>query len=72
MFFQFEVPALFIQWEGFLSEGDTSSLQCDIVSVIEKWSDSNPCGRVFILHDGSSIRTGIIKNIYEQRKFIFV
>ena len=49
---QFVVPALFLQWEGLFD--DAEEVQCNakrvVIGIIEKWSQSNPCGRVIVFH----------------------
>ena len=49
---QFVVPALFLQWEGLFD--DAEEVQCNAkrvaIDIIEKWSQSNPCGRVIVFY----------------------
>lgn len=56
--FQFEIPALFIQWEGAQQENEGQILP-EISHICHYWSQSNPLGRIIFVCDGHSISKGI-------------
>ena len=55
--FQFEVPALFVQWEGLPSDDDHHHTQ-RMAAVCKAWEEVNPCGRIFIVCDGRKVAKG--------------
>jgi len=59
--FQFEVPALFVQWEAVVSLIEHTTdirLAGGATEVLSVWSRCNPCGRIIIIYDGITTRGG--------------
>ncbi|KAK3590230.1 hypothetical protein CHS0354_041296 [Potamilus streckersoni] len=56
--FKFEVPVLYIQWESIQGDHSERRLEQNICKALRLWSQSNPCGRIIFIHDGSQIKTG--------------
>ena len=54
---QFEVPALLIQWECVVDSG--GYLDHKVKTACQHWSEANPCGRVVLLCDGTSVAKGV-------------
>ena len=46
---QFEVPALFIQWEATLTNTEKPEIKAAVQEVINIWYTNNPCGRVILI-----------------------
>lgn len=67
---KFELPALFLQWEGIIQKNDDSfSLHSSVVRLCEVWSEANPWGRIIVICDGvisESLETDHIKNVLYQ------
>ncbi|XP_038045636.1 uncharacterized protein LOC119720149 [Patiria miniata] len=49
--YKFEVPALFIQWEGIVQPNDARTNQCmeGTREVLQTWTSCNPWGRIIII-----------------------
>ena len=58
--FQFEVPALFIQWECF--HGNSIELVQSISELCRVWSQTNLCGRLVVVVDGTDRHTGTVSS----------
>ena len=56
---QLEVPALFIQWEALtkLHDGQITLAQGSC-TALKLWAQTNPLGRVLVIHDGSYVPGG--------------
>ncbi|KAL3864359.1 hypothetical protein ACJMK2_006049 [Sinanodonta woodiana] len=56
--FKFEVPVLYIQWESIQGSQSEKKLKQNVSKAVRLWSQSNPCGRIIFIHDGSQVKTG--------------
>ncbi|XP_041370281.1 uncharacterized protein LOC121384112 isoform X2 [Gigantopelta aegis] len=65
---KFEVPALFLQWEGVSPDDDPRPID-RISAVCKQWEAANPCGRIFIICDGQNVSKGLV-NVHDEESSV--